>query len=92
MRKIAFLLLLIPMLLASNIMFGQNIVVTDDDSYIAKPSAMLDVKSDSKGLLIPRLTSAQRTGISTPETGLRMYFIIMTEQTGSIFLKARYGK
>ncbi|NOZ45635.1 MAG: hypothetical protein GXO79_02525, partial [Chlorobi bacterium] len=34
----------------------QNIAITDDNSYSAKSSAMLDVKSDTKGILIPRLT------------------------------------
>jgi hypothetical protein len=34
---------------------------------------MLDIKSTDKGLLIPRMTSAQRTGISTPVIGLIIY-------------------
>ena len=52
---------------------AQNVVVTDDDAYTADPTAVLDVKSDSKGLLIPRLTEAQRTGITGPATGLLIY-------------------
>ena len=36
-------------------------------------SAMLDIQSDSKGMLIPRLTTAQRTGIAAPGTGLLVY-------------------
>jgi len=36
-------------------------------------SAQLDVKSDSKGILVPRLTSNQRTGITTPADGLLVY-------------------
>ncbi|SEI53481.1 hypothetical protein SAMN05216327_102294 [Dyadobacter sp. SG02] len=36
-------------------------------------SAQLDVKSDSKGVLVPRLTSAQRTGIPAPADGLLVY-------------------
>jgi len=51
----------------------QNIAVTDDETYTANPSAMLDVKSISKGLLVPRLTSSQRTAISTPATGLLVF-------------------
>jgi len=36
-------------------------------------SAILDVSSTSKGLLIPRMTVAQRTAIATPATGLQVY-------------------
>ena len=36
-------------------------------------SAMLDVKSADKGLLIPRLTAAQRSSIALPATGLLVY-------------------
>ena len=38
-------------------------------------SAMLDVTSTSKGLLIPRMTTVQRTGIASPVTGLLVYDI-----------------
>ena len=41
---------------------------TDPDN-----SAMLDVKSTAKGILIPRMTTAQRTGISYPAQGLMVY-------------------
>ena len=36
-------------------------------------SAMLDVSSTTKGLLTPRMTSAQRTAIVSPATGLIVY-------------------
>ncbi len=36
-------------------------------------SAMLDIQSTAKGILIPRMTSAQRTGIAMPATGLLVY-------------------
>jgi hypothetical protein len=36
-------------------------------------SAMLDVKSTDKGMLIPRMDSTQRVGIATPATGLLVY-------------------
>ncbi len=39
----------------------------------ADASAMLDVSSFTKGLLIPRMTSAQRDGIQTPAQGLIIY-------------------
>ena len=37
------------------------------------PSAMLDVVSTDKGMLIPRMTTAQRTTIATPAIGLMVY-------------------
>jgi hypothetical protein len=36
-------------------------------------SAMLELNSTTKGLLLPRMTAAQRTDISTPATGLLVY-------------------
>ena len=36
-------------------------------------SAMLDVTSTTKGMLIPRMTTAQRTAIASPATGLLVY-------------------
>lgn len=36
-------------------------------------SAQLDISSNSKGLLTPRMTATQRTGISNPATGLLVY-------------------
>jgi len=37
------------------------------------PSAQLDIQSTSKGLLIPRMATAQRTAISGPAVGLLVY-------------------
>ena len=39
----------------------------------ADPSAMLDISSTTKGILIPRMTEAQRLAISSPATGLMVY-------------------
>jgi len=39
----------------------------------ANTTAMLDVSSTSQGMLIPRLTTTQRTGISSPATSLIVY-------------------
>jgi hypothetical protein len=37
------------------------------------PSAMLDVQSTSKGMLIPRMTTAQRDAITSPTQSLLIY-------------------
>ena len=42
-------------------------------------SAMLDVQSTDKGMLVPRMTTAQRTAISNPATGL----LVFDTDTGS---------
>jgi hypothetical protein len=39
----------------------------------AHSSAMLDVSSNSKGVLVSRMTSVQRTAIATPATGLLVF-------------------
>lgn len=37
------------------------------------PSALLEVSSTSKGMLVPRMTTAQRSAIPTPSQGLLVY-------------------
>jgi hypothetical protein len=43
------------------------------DASITGASAALEVKSTTKGFLLPRLTTAQRDAISSPELGLMIY-------------------
>ncbi|MFH2096881.1 MAG: tail fiber domain-containing protein [Bacteroidota bacterium] len=86
-----FIRLFIPfvLLLGFSIpVLAQNTAITDDDAYTADPSAMLDVKSVTKGLLVPRLTSAQRTAISSPANGLLVYDITIN---GFYFYKTATG-
>ena len=52
--------------------FGQNVGINEDGSD-PDASAILDIKSTTKGFLVPRMTTAQRTAISTPATGLIVY-------------------
>lgn len=54
---------------------AQNAAITDSTTYNPHPSAMLDVYSTSKGMLVPRLTSPQRASISNPATGLLVFDI-----------------
>ncbi|MFH2094998.1 MAG: tail fiber domain-containing protein [Bacteroidota bacterium] len=70
MKKLVFVALI---MVYSAAIFAQNIAITDDDAYTANPSAMLDVKSITKGLLVPRMTTTQRTAISSPAEGLLVY-------------------
>ena len=51
---------------------AQNVAINNTGNA-ANTSAMLDVSSTTKGLLIPRMTSAQRIAIVNPATGLQVY-------------------
>jgi trimeric autotransporter adhesin len=48
-------------------------VAINNDNSTPDPSAMLDVKSTDKGMLIPRMTQAQRIAVVAPATGLLVY-------------------
>lgn len=50
-------------------------VAVNEDATRSNPSAMLDVKSDAKGVLIPRLSSSQRSAITSPAKGLIVFDI-----------------
>ena len=69
-------------------------VAINTDSSLPDNSAMLDVKSITKGLLMPRMTQAQRNAIVTPAAGLTIF---QTDNTppGSILTREhrqpRYG-
>jgi uncharacterized protein (TIGR02145 family) len=87
-------------------MFAQNVGINDDGSN-PNGSAMLDVKSTTKGMLIPRMTSDQLMAIANPVNGLqvfcttdnKIYIYISTENqwkevaygSGSLSLPATYS-
>ena len=48
-------------------------VAINTDNSTADNSAMLEVKSSDKGILIPRLTTTQRNAISNPAKGLLVF-------------------
>jgi trimeric autotransporter adhesin len=53
--------------------YSQNGVLIAPTNGTADNSAMLEVRSTDKGILVPRVTTAQRTAILTPATGLMVY-------------------
>jgi hypothetical protein len=57
----------------SIIAFSQQGVAINTDGTAPHASAMLDVKSTTRGLLTPRMTYAQRTAIASPAAGLIVY-------------------
>jgi hypothetical protein len=60
------------LLLASGKASAQGMAVNASGAA-ANASAMLDVSSTSKGMLIPRMTTAQRNAIASPATGLMIF-------------------
>src|ERR1700741_4926547 len=48
-------------------------IAINTDSSAPHASALLDIKSTTKGLLGPRMTTAQRIAVSTPAAGLLIY-------------------
>jgi len=73
MKNSVFISFVLVFVLITNMLIAQNVAISDDGNYTAHNSAMLDVKSTSKGLLIPRLTKVQRDNILSPATGLLLF-------------------
>ncbi|HMU72784.1 MAG TPA: hypothetical protein PKD93_08585, partial [Ferruginibacter sp.] len=66
-------MIVLAMLCTPAIQAGAQSVSINTDGSTAHGSAMLDVKSSSKGMLIPRLTLAERNAVASPATGLMIY-------------------
>ena len=69
MKKVLFSVL---SLFVANYAFSQNVGINATGAT-PDASAILDVSSTTKGMLIPRMTTANRTAITTPATGLVVY-------------------
>jgi hypothetical protein len=59
------------LLLSGKAVFAQ--VAVNNDGSVPDNSAMLDVKSVTKGVLVPRMTVAQRNAIANPAKGLLIF-------------------
>lgn len=66
-RFIILLFLIVPTLL-----IGQSIGINNTGTS-PDPSSMLDVSSSDKGILVPRMSTASRTAISSPATSLLVF-------------------
>ncbi|MFZ4706608.1 MAG: tail fiber domain-containing protein [Bacteroidales bacterium] len=67
MKKIFLLLFLVVSL------YANAQVAINTDGSLPDNSAMLDVKSTTKGMLVPRMTAAQRDAITSPSKGLLIF-------------------
>ena len=54
------------------LLLAQSVSINTDGS-VANSSALLDVKSTTKGLLIPRMSKTEKNAITSPATGLLIY-------------------
>jgi hypothetical protein len=79
---------IICLLLFSQINSKAQSLSINTDGSSADNSAMLDVKSSTKGLLIPRLTLVERGNITLPATGL---IIFQTDNTAGYYYNAGTG-
>jgi hypothetical protein len=66
------IIVLIIVLSSLSIAYSQNVGINADGSA-PDNSAMLDIKSSNKGLLIPRMSQAERNAIALPANGLMIY-------------------
>lgn len=72
------------MILLSISSFSQGVAINNDGTN-ADGSAMLDIKSTDAGILVPRMTMAQRIAITNPATGL---LVFQTDNTPGFYYNA----
>ncbi len=85
MKKPTFLTLILLAALTLNAQVAIN-----TDGTAADPSAMLEVKSDTAGILIPRMSALQRDAIISPANGLLVY--ITDDSTFYYYKHSRWVK
>jgi hypothetical protein len=76
MKKIFVILILSGITCIPALVNAQQVIVSDDAAYTTPATgAMLDVKSTTKGFIVPRMTTAQRTtlGNTNPANGVVVY-------------------
>jgi uncharacterized protein (TIGR02145 family) len=71
--KFSFIVLVLSNLVFSGHLTAQGVAVSNDGNYLPASSAILDVMATDKGILIPRLSTAQREAIYQPANGLLVF-------------------
>ena len=72
MKKYLFTTSILAIILSGTHQLSAQVSISNDNSN-ADNSAMLDVKSNSKGVVLPRMTFEQRNAIPNPVEGLMVY-------------------
>lgn len=73
MKKLFFSLLFIALFFIKAYSQQPQNVSINSTGNLPDPSSMLDISSTDKGLLIPRMTTSQRTAIASPAKGLLVF-------------------
>jgi hypothetical protein len=89
MKKI---IILLSQILIVGFIYGQSVAINNSGA-LANQSAILDLQTNSKGILMPRMSYIERLAIVNPATGLLVYKITRLEnlQQVSIILTVQYG-
>jgi hypothetical protein len=53
--------------------FSQSVIISPDNTAVPHASAILEIRSNNKGFLPPRLTEAERNAIASPALGLMIF-------------------
>jgi hypothetical protein len=72
MKKLKLFFAMFVILFFSSQTFAQGVGISAG-VIVPDPSAMLDISSTSKGVLIPRMTMTERNAISSPANGLLIF-------------------
>jgi hypothetical protein len=71
-KKHKYIFVLLFLQITTLTVIGQSIAINADGST-ANASAILDIKTTTKGLLIPRLSKAEKNAIASPANGLLIF-------------------
>ena len=80
MKKV-FLSAAFALLMVINVNLYSQVAISNDGSAPSS-SSMLDIKSTSSGLLVPRMTFSDRNSIANPANGLMIY---QTDNTAGFY-------
>jgi hypothetical protein len=72
MKKITFCFIVISAFFGLKEGFSQSIGINNDNS-LPSPSAILDIKSTTQGVLFPRMSQSQRNALVNPANGLHIF-------------------
>lgn len=78
-QLVCFCFVLFPFLL-----HAQSVVISPESEASPAASAILDVQSTNQGMLVPRMTLAQRNSIASPANGLLIY---QTDNTPGFYFR-----